>query len=92
MVAIALGTTTGGAVRGMEEQALAALTKLDRLLPPRLRQRVADLRAATVGMAVPADAIDSGLLVTLSQACAGQERILMSYIDREGTSTEWTGS
>ena len=72
----------------MEEPALAALTKLDRLLPPRLRQRVADLRAATVGMAVPADAIDSGLLVTLSQACAGQERIRMSYVDREGTPTD----
>ena len=87
-VAIALGTTTGGAVRGMEEPALAALTKLDRLLPPRLRQRVADLRAATVGMAGPADAIDSGLLVTLSQACAGQERIRMSYVDREGTPSD----
>jgi len=87
-VTIALGTTTGGAVRGMEEPALAALTKLDRLLPPRLRQRVADLRAATVGMAGPADAIDSGLLVTLSQACAGQERIRMSYVDREGTPSE----
>ena len=87
-VAIALGTTTGGAVRGMEEPALAALTKLDRLLPPRLRQRVADLRAATVGMAGPADAIDSVLLVTLSQACAGQERIRMGYVDREGTPSE----
>jgi predicted DNA-binding transcriptional regulator YafY len=87
-IAIALGTTTGGAVRGMEEPALAALTKLDRLLPPRLRQRVADLRAATVDMAGPADAVDSGLLVTLSQACAGQERIRMAYVDREGTPSE----
>ena len=43
---------------------------------------------ATVGMAGPADAIDAGLLVTLSQACAGQERIRMSYVDREGTPSD----
>src|SRR3954468_8144800 len=83
-VAIALGTTTGGAVRGMEEPALAALTKLDRLLPPRLRKRVADLQATTIGMSGPADAVDAGLLVMLSQACAGQERVRMHYVDREG--------
>jgi predicted DNA-binding transcriptional regulator YafY len=87
-VAIALGTTTGGAVRGMEEPALAALTKLDRMLPPRLRQRVADLRAATIGMSGPADAVDAGLLVVLSQACAGQERIRMGYVDREGAPSD----
>jgi predicted DNA-binding transcriptional regulator YafY len=87
-VAIALGTTTGGAVRGMEEPALAALTKLDRLLPPRLRRRVADLRATTIGMSGPADAVDAGLLVVLGQACAGQERVTMRYVDREGAPSE----
>jgi predicted DNA-binding transcriptional regulator YafY len=87
-VAIALGTTTGGAVRGMEEPALAALTKLDRLLPPRLRKRVADLQATTIGMSGPADAVDASLLVVLSQACAGQERVRMHYVDREGAPSE----
>jgi predicted DNA-binding transcriptional regulator YafY len=87
-VAIALGTTTGGSVRGMEEPALAALTKLDRLLPPRLRQRVADLQAATVGMTGPTDAVDAAVLVPLSQACAGQERVRMDYVDREGVASE----
>jgi predicted DNA-binding transcriptional regulator YafY len=75
-------------VRGMEEPALAALTKLDRMLPPPLRQRVADLQAATVGMAGPSDAVDAGLLVTLSQACAGQERVRLGYEDRDGNATE----
>ena len=47
-------------VRGIEEPALAALAKLDRLLPPHLRQRVAALRAATVGARRTGDAVDVG--------------------------------
>src|SRR4051812_38246517 len=39
-IAIALALSAGGSVQGIEEPALAALTKIDRLLPSHLRARV----------------------------------------------------
>jgi predicted DNA-binding transcriptional regulator YafY len=87
-VALALGVTAGGAVAGIEEPALAALTKLDRLLPPRLRQRLAALRAATESMEHPAGEVDASTLVMLAQACAGQERVRLGYRDRDGRESE----
>jgi predicted DNA-binding transcriptional regulator YafY len=77
-IAVALGVSTGGAVRGMEQPALAALAKLDRVLPARLRQRVDALRTSVVTMAPPSDDVDADLLVTLAQACEGRERVALS--------------
>lgn len=82
-VAIALGVTAGSAVRGIEEAALSALAKLDRLLPPALRSRVQVLRAATEQMAVGTGDVEPGLLISLAQAAAGQERVRIVYTDRE---------
>lgn len=87
-VAVALGVSTGGAVRGIQEPALSALAKLDRLLPPRLRSRVEAVRAATVTLAPPADAVDADVLVALAQGCDGHERIFVTYLDREGRASE----
>jgi predicted DNA-binding transcriptional regulator YafY len=88
-VAVALGASTGGAVRGIEEPALAALAKLDRLLPPHLRGRVQALREATVQLPGRTDDhVDADVLVTAAQACAGQERLVLTYEDREGRASE----
>ena len=87
-VAFALNASAGGAVRGMEEPALAALAKLDRLLPPRLRHRVAALQETTVRLDRRADDVDASLLVVIAQASAAQERVSLSYRDREGRVSE----
>ncbi len=87
-VAVALGATARGAVRGMEEPALAALAKLDRLLPPRLRVRVGALRSATVQLGGGDGDVDGEVLVTAAQACAGMERLVLDYTDRDGNDTE----
>jgi len=87
-IAVALGVSTGGAVRGIEQPALTALAKLDRVLPARLRQRVDALRSSVVTMAGPADEVDADLLVTLAQACEGHERVSLAYRDRQGRGTE----
>lgn len=87
-IAVSLGLSTGSAVRGIEGPALAALAKLDRLLPPALRARVDALRSSTVTMAPPEDAVDAEVLVALAQACDGHERVVLSYRDRDGRSTE----
>jgi predicted DNA-binding transcriptional regulator YafY len=86
-IAVALGASTTGSVRGLEEPALAALAKLDRLLPPHLRHRVDALRDATVTLRRSddgADAVDSETLVALAQACDGHERVVIDYGDRDG--------
>ena len=88
-VAVALGLSTGSAVRGIEGPALAALSKIDRLLPPHLRGRVDALRSATVTMARAAsDPVDADVLVVLAQACDGSERVVASYRDRDGRASE----
>ena len=87
-IAVALGVSTGGAVAGIEQPALAALAKLDRVLPLRLRQRVDALRSSVVTMAPSADEVDADLLVALAQACEGHERVTIDYRDRDGRATE----
>lgn len=44
-VAVGLRTTTGGTVAGFEDSALRALTKLEQVMPSRLRHRLQALRA-----------------------------------------------
>ncbi len=87
-IAVALGVSTGGAVRGLEQPSLAALAKLDRVLPARLRREVGSLRASVVTLAPPADEVDADLLVTLAQACDGSERLALSYLDRQDRATD----
>jgi predicted DNA-binding transcriptional regulator YafY len=86
-VAIALMATAGGAVRGIEEPALAALSKLDRVLPPRLRDRVRAVQAATVQLTRPGN-VDADMLVTIAQASAVQEQLRVQYTDRGGRETD----
>ncbi len=52
-VAVSLRTATGGAVEGLEETALRALTKLQQVLPPRLGRRVDALQSHTVRVSGP---------------------------------------
>lgn len=49
-VAIGLRTAAGGSVSGIEDSSLRALTKLEQVLPSRLRHRVSLLHAATVSV------------------------------------------
>jgi predicted DNA-binding transcriptional regulator YafY len=86
-IAIALGVSVGGAVQGIEESALAALAKLDRLLPPHLRARVAAVRATTLPIASN-DGVVGSVLMAVARAAAEQERLRITYVDREGRETE----
>ena len=86
-IAIALGASAGGAVHGIEEPALAALAKLDRLLPPHLRARVDAIRSTAVSIG-GADEVDAAVLVALARAAAEHERLRIAYTDRDGNETE----
>lgn len=86
-VAIALGTMAGGSVFGVEEPALAALAKLDRVLPPQVRARVDVVRSTTEALG-GMDPVDAETLLTAARAASSEERLRIRYVDREGRETE----
>lgn len=68
---------------------VSALAKLDRVLPPRLRERVTALRDTTVGLGRPGvPLVDTGALVTIAIACGRPERLRFEYLDGVGRSTD----
>jgi predicted DNA-binding transcriptional regulator YafY len=91
-VAIGLRVATGGALSGIEDTALRALSKLDQVLPARLRRRVTTL--ATYVVPVPRDrpgpAVDPVTLTTLTALCRDRERLPMRYSDHSGGMTRRT--
>ncbi|WP_225725122.1 MULTISPECIES: YafY family protein [unclassified Nocardia] len=73
-VAVALGLITAGGVTGIEESAMRALAKLERVLPARLRPRLAAFAGAAV--AAPgrrAPSADPMVLAVLASACRDHE-------------------
>lgn len=86
-VAVALGTMAAGWVRGVEEPALAALAKLDRVLPPQVRARVDAVRSTTEALGA-VDPVDADILLTAARAAASEERLRIRYVDRDGRETD----
>ncbi|MEQ7010627.1 YafY family protein [Actinopolymorpha sp. B17G11] len=87
----AVATTVGlqlaaaSAVAGIENSSVAALAKLDQVLPPRLRERVRALQEATVQLPGPAlPAVDPTVLTALATACRRTETLRFSYTDHAG--------
>jgi predicted DNA-binding transcriptional regulator YafY len=87
-VAIALRGAAVGPVGGLEDASLSALSKLDRVLPPRLRTRVDSLREATVFLQRADPGVDPDVLVTAAHAGASGERLRLVYRDRQERETE----
>jgi predicted DNA-binding transcriptional regulator YafY len=86
-VAVVLGVSASAAVPGIERGALAALTKLDRLLPPRLRAQLTALRAATVPLVSPTELLSVECLVQLAQACDNHQLATFSHTAHNGPPT-----
>lgn len=61
------------------ETALAMLTKLDQMLPTRLRRRVGALHAMTVSVGRASSTVDPERLTILAAACREHERIEIVY-------------
>jgi predicted DNA-binding transcriptional regulator YafY len=87
-VAVVLGVMASVAVPGVEQGALAALTKLDRLLPPRLRGQLVSLRASTVALLPRMDAVPAEQLVAFARACDLHERVAFSYRSYSGIESD----
>ncbi|QFU90053.1 YafY family protein [Amycolatopsis sp. YIM 10] len=82
-VAVVVGLRT--AAGGLEESSLRALTKLEHVLPTRLRHRVTTLQAATVAAPDQRPPVDPALLTTIAAACRDHERLRFDYQRHDGT-------
>ncbi|SDF96256.1 helix-turn-helix transcriptional regulator [Pseudonocardia oroxyli] len=86
-VALAVGMQAAaqGAVAGIEEPALRALTKVVQVMPPRLRKRVDALRGVTVSTTWGGrrdEPLDPEALIVVAQACRDTERLEFDYTAR----------
>jgi predicted DNA-binding transcriptional regulator YafY len=89
-VAVGLSAAADGSVGGLDEAAVRALTKLERVLPARLRPRLASVRAATVALGPGGPAVDAEALTVLATACDVHERVRFGYVTRDGSAGERT--
>jgi predicted DNA-binding transcriptional regulator YafY len=84
-IAVGLRTAAGGAVDGIEETSVRALTKVVQVMPPRLRRRVDALQAYTVpAVWGTGPSVDATALTVIAQACRDDERLRFTYTTREG--------
>ena len=89
-MAVCLRLAAGGTVAGVGESALRALTKLDQVMPSRLRSQVAAVHDATVTLTSPSSdsPVEPDVLMTLARACRDREHVHTGYVDRAGNTTE----
>jgi predicted DNA-binding transcriptional regulator YafY len=87
-VAVSLRLAAGGTVAGVGEAALRALSKLDQVLPSRLRAQVGAIHHATTTLTrEPPESVAPDVLMTLARACRDREHATVEYTDRAGRPT-----
>jgi predicted DNA-binding transcriptional regulator YafY len=89
-VALSLSTAATGGVAGIAETAVRALAKVDRLLPPRLRERVAAVRASTVPLPPAGPTVDATVLTTIAGCCRDSEGLRFGYTRADATTSART--
>lgn len=90
-MAVSLRLAAGGSVAGVGDAALRALSKLDQVMPARLRAQVAAVQDATVTLLpeTPGNSdadtlVEPDALMTLARACRDHEHVTVDYTDRDG--------
>ena len=86
-IAVGLRTAAAGAVTGMEETSIQALTKVISLMPPRLRRRMDALQSQTVPAPMRGPSVDADTLTTLAQGCRDDEALTFTYTARAADPT-----
>ncbi|MFE0173880.1 helix-turn-helix transcriptional regulator [Streptomyces sp. NPDC059002] len=91
-VAVGLRTAAGQGIEGIGETSVRALSKLEQVLPNRLRRRVGALNAFTVPLlrTPQQQGVDPEVLTELAHLCRDSERLRFDYRDHEGSSTRRT--
>ncbi|WP_405798389.1 helix-turn-helix transcriptional regulator [Streptomyces sp. NBC_01506] len=80
--AVSLLAGAGGAVAGAGDAALRALTKLDQVLPVRLRHEVRALSGSVESFGGGRSPVDSDVLMTLARACRDEVEAGFDYPSR----------
>ncbi len=83
-VAVALGVAARRGL-GVAETSLTALTKLEQVLPSRLRRRVEAVRDSTSAVPAVGPPLDLSALGAVAAAVRGHERLRFGYTTRGGT-------
>jgi predicted DNA-binding transcriptional regulator YafY len=97
-VAVAVGLRTGAGVVGMADSSARALTKLEHVLPHRLRRQVNAIHQAmekgpdTTGSNVEPPDIDPGVLTTIAACIRDEHYLRFDYAVPEGVSLRSAGS
>lgn len=87
-MAVCLRLAAGGTVAGVGESALRALSKLDQVMPSKLRSQVAAVHDSTVTLMAPtSDTVEPDVLMTLARACRDHEHVATGYVDIRGNAT-----
>ncbi|MGO1166303.1 MAG: helix-turn-helix transcriptional regulator [Janibacter sp.] len=85
VVAVTVALRVGAqGISAIGEPAVRALTKLDQVMPPRLRGEVAALADATALLPGLTDEVDTGVLVVLAHAIRDRVRVRFGYTSRIG--------
>jgi predicted DNA-binding transcriptional regulator YafY len=84
-VAVGLRAAANGTVAGTEESSMRALTKLEQVLPSRLRHRIALLQQVAV---TPAGGppVQPDVLLAVAAACRDHQQLRFDYRNHDGTS------
>lgn len=89
VVAVTVALRAGAQrVSAIAEPAVRALTKLDQVMPPRLRGEVTALTQATVLLPGGGDEVDAALLLSLAHAIRDRVRASFDYTSRTGESSD----
>jgi predicted DNA-binding transcriptional regulator YafY len=86
-VAVGLKTSASGTVAGIEEASVRALSKLEQVLPSRLRRRVAALHSFILPLHHSGPTVDAGALSIIAGACRDCEKLKFGYHSRDGTAS-----
>lgn len=85
VVAVTVALRVGAqGISAIGEPAVRALTKLDQVMPPRLRGEVAALADATALLPGATDDVDTGVLVVLAHTIRDRVRARFGYTARSG--------
>ena len=89
-VAVGLRSAAGAAISGIDESSLRALTKIEQLLPDRLRRQVSALHTSVTSMrwAADEDVVDAEALSVLAVACRDREEVRFDYRRRDGQDSQ----
>jgi len=88
-VALGLRVATTAAVGGLEDASLSALSKLEHVLPPRLRTRLEDVSVATISTTGPSSTrVDHTSLAATASAIRAGVRLRFDYTDAEARRSE----